>query len=510
MTTAGCKYSISTKATRRVIFHRNVFSSNKGKSMASEDIDRVSSSASSRFMTWTPKLLRKASFRQSSRSKAAEFLGPRGTLSPIMSRLSFRNTASQRMVPPASSRSSLPPSASPASLHSSKSRVTLPPSHSPNAFSSSKLTSPPGRPAAPNVRTSLSPSRSLLAPAVAPSTGNAPNNVNTGSNQTAPVLAVGVNLCPASPSEKIVGEQASENETKYIQQGAKPKKKRRAPAPPMTSPGKSTSDNRQFNSNESDASMTSSVTSSSAEEPSPYDQSAAATSDLEVICQEPELDSKNRESDSPDVKEPEQLKRKQLSSSEKSVPEHHFEKGAEHSDRPENTEKELQELVHTHVSEHSERRDKMNDGKCAFRKDDDNVIVDNGVREEYPSSKSENGNLKLQSTFGNELQENGSQPEDGNLSFQQGWKVHKAKSSAENESTDDRNELDDGVRNTETSIKIPESFAVNTYRQNGKNFYSKNVDVQNEGKLHTEHIKQTKQLTPEPKPRTTLRNMIKN
>lgn len=262
---------------------------------------------------------------------------------------------------------------------------------------------------------------------------------------------------------------------------------------------------------ESDASMTSSVTSNSAEEPPPYDQPAAATSDLEVICQEPELDSKNRESDSPGVKEPEQQNRKQLSNSENSVPEHHFENGAEHPDRLKNTEKEPRELVHTHVSEHSERRDKMSEGKCIFRKDDDTVIVDNEVRDEYPSSKSENGNLKLQSTFGNEFQENGSQSEDGNLSCQQCWKVHKAESGPENESTDDRKQLDDGVRNTETSIKIPESFTENTYRlQNGKKYYSKDVDIQNEEKLNTEHRKQTKQLTPEPKPRTILHNMTKN
>jgi hypothetical protein len=256
--------------------------------------------------------------------------------------------------------------------------------------------------------------------------------------------------------------------------------------------------------------MTSSVTSSSAEEPPLYEQSAAATSELEVICQEPEIDSKNRESDSPGVKEPEQPNRKQLSSSENKVPEHQFENGAEHSDRLEHTEKQPQELVHAHVSEHSERRDKMSDGKCVFRKDGDSVIVDEEVRDEYPSSKGENSNLKLQSTFGNELQENGSQPEDGNLSCQQGWKVHKAESSTENESADDRKQLNNGVRNTETSINIPESVTVNTYRQSGKNYYSKNVDVQNEGKLHTEHIKQTKQLTPEPKPRTILLNMTKN
>jgi hypothetical protein len=51
-----------------------------------------------------------------------------------------------------------------------------------------------------------------------------------------------------------VGEQPSNDETKYLKQGAKPKKKRRAPVPPVSSPGKSTSDNREFNSNVSDTS----------------------------------------------------------------------------------------------------------------------------------------------------------------------------------------------------------------------------------------------------------------
>jgi hypothetical protein len=46
-----------------------------------------------------------------------------------------------------------------------------------------------------------------------------------------------------------VGEQPSKDEIKYVKQGAKPKKKRRAPVPPVSSPGKSTSDTRQLNSN---------------------------------------------------------------------------------------------------------------------------------------------------------------------------------------------------------------------------------------------------------------------
>ena len=51
-----------------------------------------------------------------------------------------------------------------------------------------------------------------------------------------------------------VGEEPSKDETKYMKQGAKPKKKRRAPDPPLSSPGTSTSDIRQLNPNVSETS----------------------------------------------------------------------------------------------------------------------------------------------------------------------------------------------------------------------------------------------------------------
>jgi hypothetical protein len=44
-----------------------------------------------------------------------------------------------------------------------------------------------------------------------------------------------------------VGEQPSKGEAKNMKQGAKPKKKMKAPAPPVSSPGKSTSNIRQLN-----------------------------------------------------------------------------------------------------------------------------------------------------------------------------------------------------------------------------------------------------------------------
>jgi len=51
-----------------------------------------------------------------------------------------------------------------------------------------------------------------------------------------------------------VGEQPSKDETKYMKQGVKPKKKMRALAPPVSSPSKSTSNIRQLNSNLSETS----------------------------------------------------------------------------------------------------------------------------------------------------------------------------------------------------------------------------------------------------------------
>jgi len=51
-----------------------------------------------------------------------------------------------------------------------------------------------------------------------------------------------------------VGEQPSKDETKYMKQGAKPRKKMTVPAPPVSSPCKSTSNIRQLNSNLSETS----------------------------------------------------------------------------------------------------------------------------------------------------------------------------------------------------------------------------------------------------------------
>lgn len=156
-------------------------------------------------MTWTPKLLRKASFLRSSPIRAT--VGPREIKTSVVSRSSFQSNATQCTLPPTSSRfslqpssrSSLTPNSSRSAPHSNSSLSTLPPNDILQTLASSRPTSPPGRPAPPNLRTSLSPGPIALA--VTPSTENAPNNVNTGSSQTTPVPAVRKVFFPASTSE---------------------------------------------------------------------------------------------------------------------------------------------------------------------------------------------------------------------------------------------------------------------------------------------------------------------
>ncbi|PSN46358.1 hypothetical protein C0J52_12926 [Blattella germanica] len=123
-----------------------MFSPSKGKSQTSEDIPpQTQPSAASRFMTWTPKLLRR-SFRRSSNSSSSSPWD--NSSSHSSSRLSFRTPSSRSSLPlPSSSRTSLqPPSSS--TLH---------------------RTTPPSRPAPPSFRPPLSASNSQ----------NVPNNIES-------------------------------------------------------------------------------------------------------------------------------------------------------------------------------------------------------------------------------------------------------------------------------------------------------------------------------------------
>ncbi|XP_021941982.1 microtubule-associated protein RP/EB family member 1-like [Zootermopsis nevadensis] len=462
----------------------NLFSPDKGKSRASEAINPASSSAASRFMTWTPKLLRKASFRRTS---------PPSRPAQPLSQLLLRST---------NSRSSLPPS-SRSTSDSNCSRSSPAPNYSRHTFAPSRATSPPGRPVPPNARTMLSLNRPLsppsITPMVTPSTENSPNNIDTGSRQMTPVPAIRKAFFPVSPSEKTAYEQPSEDETKYTQQGAKPKKKRRAPAPPIPFPGKSTSD-RQVNSNESDASMTSSVTSSSAEDPPPQERTAAATSDLEVMAPKPEYGPRNTELYEPQIKIPEPAGI-QILCSQKRLLEQKPENGVKEI-VPKNTYKGTQELEHDHVN----GLDESGDGKEVVTKDDETTTKENEAvkhieLDDYPSYKSKSGTQKLQRTSENEMQENPNQTEDGKLSRQQDWHIHDVKHSLRNAITEQRKQLENGVQDAEISNLPAEKTCT---LRNGKNCSTENVGLQNGEKMNAENIKQPKQLTPEPKPRTIL------
>jgi hypothetical protein len=58
------------------------------------------------------------------------------------------------------------------------------------------------------------------------------------------------------------------------------------------------------------------------------------------------------------------------------------------------------------VTGYFESGDELSGRKCVIRKNEEIKIVDNEVMQHLdPSSKSENGYLKLQSTFGKEMQE---------------------------------------------------------------------------------------------------------
>jgi hypothetical protein len=249
--------------------------------------------------------------------------------------------------------------------------------------------------------------------------------------------------------------------------------------------------------------MTSSVTLSSIEEPQLHEQSAAATSDLDVMAQKPERGPRNIELYDHEIKEPESAG-KQILSSQNRLPEENSDNGVKEIPLK-NTYKETQELEHAHVNGLAERCDQI-DGKEVVRKDDETTTEEDGAMkhlelDDYPSYKSKSSIQKLQRTPQNELQENLKQTEDGNLSRQQDWKTHNVEHGPENVTTEQRKQLEDSVQDAE----ITDSPIENTYRlQNGKNYSSENVGLQNGEKLNAENIKQCKQLTPEPKQRTLL------
>jgi len=487
----------STTGRRRSSFRIsawNVFSPNKGKSKDCMDTNRVSSSITSRFMTWTPQLLRKASFSRSSASRSS--VGPREMQTSVGSRLSLKSNATQYTIPSSSSRSSLPPTSSRAAPHSISSRSTLPTSDNLDAHPYSRNTSPPGRPA----RTSLSPGRPFSPAPITlsetPSTENAPNNVNEGCNQTTPVPAVRKVSSPALASANTVGEQPSNDETKFLKQGAKPKKKRRAPVPPVSSPGKSTSDIREFNSNVSDASVTSPVIACSAEDLPPQEEIPPAISHLEVITHESQLDTKNRESHDSFIRKSEQLNGEQILNSENRSAKLHSDNEVEHSDQSKGNQQDPQQWEPTHVNGHSEDADDMNDRVHIVRLVEilENVLKKEVDHEGFHGDEGAHDKPELQSAPENELQENLNQTDNENLTCQK---------DREAENTQRQNHFDDGDQETTTDT------TTNKYKlYNGKNLSSENIDLQNGEQLNIRNTQQMEKITtPKPKPRTVRPNM---
>ncbi|XP_069681454.1 putative uncharacterized protein DDB_G0290521 isoform X2 [Periplaneta americana] len=483
----------------------------KGKARTSDDIESTSHVSGSRFMTWTPKLLRKTGFRRSSPPSRPS----QEPLSPFSGRFSFRTSSSRTSLPPSSrtslppsSRTSLPPS-SRSSLPPSGPRPTLPSSNSrPSTSPPSRPTSPPARPAPPNLRTSVSPSRPVP-PATSPST----DIVHT--QQSSPAPASRRALFPASATIQAVGDQATEEESKYIQQGAKPKKKRRAPAPPVPSPAKAAGDNRQVNSNESDASMSSSVTSSSAEEPTSHEQSVAATPDLEAITQEPEQPASDEpkthhdttpeepENTSPEHETTEHDGLEKESHSKDDIPEHALQNGSPENHPEDNViqsqdqleEKgndESPELEQCRINGTVENGDQIDDADHAKKDNKTDEGSENEAHHENKSSAIEN-DIKSQYSPENEIQNRDN-------------KLQQSYVNGKDENMNSENGLDDGFKNITNSDQLEEKPVK---MQNGG---AKRIELQivEDYELEAENKKTIPNIVPAPKPRTILPFTAKN
>lgn len=221
---------------------------------------------------------------------------------------------------------------------------------------------------------------------------------------------------------------------------------------------------------ESDALVTSSVTACSAEDPSPQEEIPTAISHLEVITQEPQLDTKNRESRDSCVSKSEQLNGKQILNSENMTTKLHSDNEAESADQSESTQQDPQQLEPTHVNCHSEGGDEMGDRVHIARKSDKPIIVENVSKkqvehEEFHDDAGADNHLEQQSAPENELHENLNQPENENLTCQQ---------DRQTDNIQRRNHFDDGVQGTTTDT------TKNKYKlHNGKDLSSENIGLQN-------------------------------
>ena len=247
---------------------------------------------------------------------------------------------------------------------------------------------------------------------------------------------------------------------------------------------------QNFIQQESDASVTFSVTASSAEDHSPLEEILTALSNLEAMYHETLLDIKNRESHDSCISKSDQLNGEQIFDTENGIPKLHSYNDADQSN---GTQQDQQQLEPTHVNGHAEGGDEINDRMHIVRKSDKPTVVENVLKKqiqhtEFHDDEGTDDYLELQSAPENELQENLNQPENENLICQREW---------ETENTQRRNHFDDGVQETTTGI------TKNKYKLHiGKNLSSEKSGLRNGEQLNIINTQQIEKITtPEPKPR---------
>jgi hypothetical protein len=252
---------------------------------------------------------------------------------------------------------------------------------------------------------------------------------------------------------------------------------------------------QNFIQQESDASVTLSVTACSTEDHQPLEEILTALSNLEVIYQEALLDITNKESHDSCIRKSDQLNGEQIPNAENRTPKLPSDNEA---DQSKGTQQVQQQLGPTHVNGHAEGGDEINDRVHIVRKSDKPIIVEYVLKKqvqhaEFHDDKGTDDYLELQSAPENELQGNLNQTENENLICQQDW---------ETENTQRRNNFDDGVQETTTDT------TKNKYKLHTGRNLSENSGLRNGEQLNIRNAQQIEQITtPEPKPRTVRPNM---
>jgi hypothetical protein len=245
----------------------------------------------------------------------------------------------------------------------------------------------------------------------------------------------------------------------------------------------------------SDASVTSPVIACSAEDLPPQEEIPPAISHLEVITQELQLDTTNRESPDSCIRKSEQLDGEQILNSENRTAKLHSDNEVEHSDQSKVTQQDPQQWKPNHVNGHSEGEDDMNDTVHIVRLVEilENVLKKQVDHEGFHGDEGADDNLELKGAPENELQKNLNQTDNENLTCQK---------DREAENTQRRTRFDDGDQETTTDT------TKNKYKlYNGKNLSSENIGLQSGEQLNIRSTRQMETITtPKPKPRTVRPN----